>query len=151
MTRRRAWALRGERAVDAAPEGHWQVTTLLGAMKADGIAAAMTVDAPTDGQIFRIFVDRILSPTLGKGDVVVMDNLSAHKVAGIAEAITKTGAKLCYLPPYSPDFSPIEPCWSKVKEYLRSARARTCDALDRSISKALAGVGADDARGWFAH
>ena len=96
-----------------------------------------------------MFVDRILTPTLREGDVVVMDNLGAHKVSGVAEAIASAGAELRYLPPCSPDLPPIEPCWSKVKEDLRAAQARTQGVLDRSISDARAKVTAADARGWF--
>ena len=100
---------------------------------------------------FREYVDRVLIPSLRKDDVVLMDNLSAHKAAGIAERIQAAGAELIYLPPYSPDLNPIEPCWSKVKEFLRSAKARSQRLLERVIGHALKTVTGTDARGYFKH
>jgi transposase len=101
--------------------------------------------------VFRAFVARVLVPQLRSGDLVVMDNLSSHKAAGVRAAIESAGATLRYLPPYSPDLSPIEKCWSKVKQLLRSAAARTAEALDGAIAAALRAVTPSDARGWFAH
>ncbi|MCH8110194.1 MAG: transposase [Chloroflexi bacterium] len=120
-------------------------------MGTEGISAAMSFEGAMNGAIFRIFVEQVMAPTLKAGAVVVMDNLSAHKVSGIREAIEKTGARLLYLPPYSPDFSPIEQCWSKVKTLLRKAKARTVEALDQAIVDALAQVTISDAQGWFQH
>jgi len=111
----------------------------------------MTVDGPTDAAVFRAYVEQVLAPTLVTGDIVVMDNLSAHKVGGIHEVIEATGATLLYLPPYSPDFSPIEPCWSKLKIYLRTVKARTREALDMALTGALNTITAADVRGWFTH
>ncbi len=124
---------------------------MLAALGVDGVTAAMTIDGATDGDVFRVFVEQVLGPSLTPGDIVVMDNLSAHKVAGIREAIESTGARLLYLPPYSPDLSPIEQCWSKLKSDLRTAQARTREALDEAITQAFATVSAADARAWFAH
>lgn len=151
MTRLRGRAPRGERVHGTTPHGHWQVTTILGAIRRSGVTAAMTIDSPTDSDVFRAYVERILVPSLRGGDVVLMDNLSAHKVSGVAERINQAGAELIYLPPYSPDLNPIEPCWSKVKELLRTAKARTQTLLERVIGKALDTVTATDARGWFRH
>lgn len=149
MTRLRGRAARGERVVAAVPQGHWQVTTLLGALRCDGVAAAMTVDAPTDRDVFLTFVEHCLAPTLKPGDVVAMDNLAAHKGVQVQRLINAAGAQVRYLPPYSPDLNPIEPCWSKVKEHLRSAAARTRPALDQAITTAFGAVTPTDARGWF--
>ena len=151
MTRLRGRAPRGARVHATTPQGHWKMTTILGAMRRSGVTAAMTIDSPTDSDVFRAYVERILVPSLRRGDVVLMDNLSAHKVAGVAERIDAAGAELIYLPPYSPDLNPIEPCWSKVKEFLRTAKARTQSLLERVIGKALDAVTAADARGWFRH
>jgi transposase len=151
MTRLFGRAARGQRVHDAVPKNHGSNVTLLGALSREGIEAVMTVDGPTDAAVFRAYVDAVLVPTLARGDVVVMDNLSAHKVKGIREAIEATGATLLYLPPYSPDWSPIEPCWSKLKTFLRAAKARTRDMLDDALARALDTVNAADARGWFAH
>ena len=151
MTRLRGRAPRGQRVRGTTPHGHWQVTTILGAIRRSGAMAVMTIDSPTDSEVFRAYVDRVLVPSLRPGDVVVMDNLSAHKAPGIAERIDRAGAELIYLPPYSPDLNPIEPCWSKVKEFLRAAKARTQGLLEHVIGKALDTVTAADARGWFRH
>jgi transposase len=149
MTRTRGRAPRGERVHSSAPHGHWQVTTMIGAIRLSGITAAMTVDSPTDSDVFRTFVERVLVPTLKPGDIVVMDNLSPHKACGIAEMIAAAKAELWYLPPYSPDYNPIEQCWSKIKEFLRSTKARTQRVLERAIARALRKVSVSDARGWF--
>ncbi len=149
MTRARGRAPRGERVASAVPNGHWSTLTMIGALRLEGLAAAATVDAATDGPIFRSFVTDALVPTLRRGDVVVWDGLAPHKAAGVAEAVEAAGASLLPLPPYSPDFSPIEPMWSKVKQDLRSAEARTPQALGQAAAGAFASVTAADARGWF--
>ena len=150
MTRTRGRAPRGERAEGSVPNGHWSTVTMIGALRLEGLAAAATVDAATDGPVFRSFVTDALVPALRRGDVVVWDNLSPHKAAGVAEAVESAGASLMPLPPYSPDFSPIEPMWSKVKQALRTAEARTPQALGEAAASAFASVTASDARGWFA-
>jgi transposase len=150
MTRVWARAPRGERIAEATPQGHWKVITTLGAMSLRGIEAAMTIEAPTDAEIFDAFVEQVLGPKLKPGDVVVLDNLSAHKVDGIEEKVRVWGAELLYLPPYSPDLNPIEKAWSKFKQHLRSAKARSAEALDQAITQALNTITAN-AQAWFAH
>jgi transposase len=137
MARRFGWALRGERCRASVPHGHWKTTTLVAALRLDGVAAAMTVDGSLDGPGFLAYVNEVLAPTLTQGDVVVMDNVRTHKVAGVREAIEAKGAKLLYLPPYSPDFNPIEKCFAKIKAFLRAAAARSLDALLIAIREAL--------------
>jgi transposase len=149
MTRHFGRARRGERVHDAVPKNHGQNVTLLGALSCQGIDAVMSIDGPTDTAVFRVYVEQVLVPTLLPGDIVVMDNLSAHKAKEIRTAIEAAGARLIYLPPYSPDLSPIEPCWSKLKTSLRAAKARTRDALDDALQLALNTITAADARGWF--
>jgi len=124
---------------------------MVGSMGFEGISAAMSFEGPMNGAVFKVFVEQVLGPTLVEGDVVVMDNLPAHKVMGIEQAIESRGATLVYLPPYSPDFSPIEQCWSKVKTWLRKAKARDRETLDKAIVDALGEVTASDAEGWFQH
>lgn len=149
MTRRYGRAPRGERVREGTPAGHWHTLSLLGAMTAQGLVATMTVESPTDGDVFLAYVEQVLCPRLRPGQVVVMDNLAAHKVAGVGQLIEQCGAQLLYLPPYSPDF--IEQAWSKIKQMLRSAKARTLAALETAITEALTAVTADDASAWFWH
>jgi transposase len=151
MMRTRGRCLRSDRLVSAVPHGHWKVLTIIAAMTLGGVQTAVTVDAPCDGEIFRNFVRDALVPTLRPGQVVIMDNLQSHKVSGIRQAIEATGARLLYLPPYSPDFSPIEPMWSKVKQKLRSLAARTVETLGQAVEEALATVSASDCEGFFRH
>ena len=139
----------GERVSGRVPFGHWRATTVIGAMRSDGVAAAVTLDGATDADAFRTFVADFLAPALRPGDVVVMDNLSAHHAAGVRAAVEAAGATLLHLPAYSPDLNPIEKLWSKVKQRLRDAAARTKEALDRAIADALAAVTASDCAGWF--
>jgi transposase len=122
---------------------------MLAALGSHGVEAVMTIDGATDAEVFRVYVEQGLRPTLRPGDIVSMDNLRAHKAAGIREAIERTGAQVVYLPPYSPDLSPIEPGWSKLKTALRTAKARTREALDRAIAEALATITLSEAHGWF--
>ncbi len=151
MTRLYGRAPKGERVVGSAPHNYGSNVTMVGAIGVNGINAAMSFEGAMNGDVFRVFVELVLSPTLKPGEVVVMDNLSSHKVKGIKEAIERRGARLLYLPPYSPDFSPIEPCWSKVKTFLRKAKARTVDALNEAIDQAIDQVTGSDAKGWFRH
>jgi transposase len=136
MTRRYGRSPRGQRVVDAVPHGHW-LTTFVAGLRENGIVAPLVVDGPMKGEIFRAYVEQMLAPALSKGDVVVLDNLAAHKVAGVAEAIRGVGASLLYLPPYSPDLNPIEQLFSKFKALLRKAGARTKEALWGTIGKLL--------------
>jgi transposase len=149
MTRLRARCLGGKRIHEATPGGHWKILTVLGAMSLRGMVATMTIEAATDADIFLAYVEQVLSPKLKPGDVVVMDNLSSHKVRGVRESIEKAGAELLYLPAYSPDLNPIEKAWAKLKQLLRSAKARTKDALDQAITDALQLISPADAKAWF--
>jgi len=151
MARRYARAPKGKRAHASAPVNKGKNVTILGALSLHGIQAAMTIEGSTDTQVFLTFVQTVLVPTLRPGQIVIMDNLSSHKVDGIQEAILAAGAKLEYLPSYSPDFSPREKCWSKFKEFLRSKAARTYELLDNTITEALEIITPQDARGWFSH
>lgn len=151
MARAYAWAPRGQRAHAAKPRNRGQAVTLIGALGVNGLVATMTVTGGTDGAVFRSYVDQVLVPHLRPGNVVIMDNLKAHKVAGIREAIEAAHATLRYLPAYSPDLSPIELCWSKVKTNLRARAARTRETLELAWTDALETVTASDARQWFAH
>ena len=151
LTRLYGRAPAGERAVGSVPRNYGANVTLLGALGVRGLEALMTVEGATDGEVFRAFVEQVLCPTLEPGDIVVMDNLRAHKVAGIQEAIEDCGAQLLYLPPYSPDLSPMELCWSKLKTVLRGLGARTREALESAVEHALGKITAADALAWFAH
>jgi transposase len=151
MTRRYGRARRGERVVDATPAGHWRTLTLLGAISWQGMLASMMIESPTDGDVFLAYVEHVLCPRLQPGQVVVMDNLSAHRVAGVRELIEARDAQLLYLPPYSPDFNPIEKAWSKIKQLLRSAKPRLLEALEHSAAMALAAITPDNAAAWFRH
>ncbi len=137
MARRYARAPCGERAVAGVPYGHWKTTTFLAALRHDRIEAPCVFDGPINGARFRAWVEQALVPTLAPGDLVVMDNLSSHKVAGIKQAIEGAGASLLYLPPYSPDLNPIEQVFAKFKTLLRSAAARTVGALWDTIGLAV--------------
>jgi transposase len=151
MTRFYGRAPRGVRVVGTVPQNYGANVTMLAALGRHGVEAVMTIDGATDAEVFRVYVEQVLGPTLRPGDIVIMDNLRAHKVAGIREAIEQAGAQLLYLPPYSPDRSPIERCWSKLKTALRKAKARTRGALDHAIAQALASITISDARSWFHH
>ena len=129
MARLRGRAKRGERCVASLPYGHWKTTTFTAGLRQNGMVAPMVLDGPMNGDAFRAYVEQVLVPELSEGDVVIMDNLPAHKVTGIRKAIENAGAKLLYLPPYSPDFNPIEMAFSKLKALLRKAAARTINEL----------------------
>jgi transposase len=149
MTRRYGRAPCGERVREATPAGHWSTLTLLGAMNRAGMVASMTVESPTDGEVFLAYLDQVLCPALCPGQVV--DNLSAHKVEGVRQRIEAAGAELLYLPPYSPDFNPIEQAWSRIKQHLRSAKSRTVAALEQIIPQALQAITGQNASAWFSH
>jgi transposase len=151
MTRRYGRAPQGERVIGAVPQNYGANVTMLAALGSRGIEAVMTIDGATDAEVFQAYVEQVLRPTLRPGDIAIMDNLRAHKVAGIREAVEQAGAQLLYLPPYSPDLSPIEPCWSKLKTALRTAKARTREALEQAITQALATITVSDAHNWFLH
>jgi transposase len=137
MARLYGRAPRGERCRGAVPHGHWKTTTFTASLRHDGIAAPMVLDGPMSGEAFLAYVEQALVPELRPGDVVIMDNLPAHKVAGVRQAIETAGASLKYLPPYSPDFNPIEMAFAKLKSLLRAAAARTIPDLWKAIADAL--------------
>lgn len=151
LTRLCGRAAPGTRVAEGVPQNRGENVTILAALSTAGVEAPMTVNGAMDGEVFLTYVRAVLAPTLSAGDIVVMDNLRAHRVAGVAEAITARGARVAYLPPYSPDFNPIEQCWSKVKTYLRKAKARTREALEAALKEALLQITEADARAWFAH
>jgi transposase len=151
MTRRYGRASHGERVREGAPAGHWRTLTLLGAITLDGLLASMTIESPTDGDVFLAYLEQVLCPRLRPGQIVVMDNLSAHKHPQVRMLIEQAGAQVLYLPPYSPDFNPIEQCWAKIKEYLRGAKARLCDALEQAITAAIATITQENSVAWFQH
>ena len=151
MTRNYGRARRGERVREATPNSHWRTVTMLAALTTRGLQAPMTIESATDGDVFLAYLEQVLGPGLHAGQVVIMDNLAAHKVAGVRQLIESTGARLLYLPPYSPDFNPIEQAWSKIKQLLRSAKARSLEALESAIAEALAAVTSENASAWFAH
>lgn len=142
---------KGQRLLSSAPAGHWNTTTMIAAIGLDGVHAPFALDGAIDGDAFVIYVEKILLPTLQGGEIVVLDNLSSHKLPCVAELIESAGAEVWYLPPYSPDLNPIENMWSKVKQTLRSIAARTFDGLVDAIRCALNRVAASDLLGWFTH
>jgi len=142
-------APRGQRVVDHAPQAHWEMTTLISAVRREGVVASLMFPGATDEMAFRTYLEQVLIPALRPGDIVVLDNLAAHRVGAVARAIRKAGAGVWYLPPYSPDFNPIEKVWSKVKAFLRKAAARTREALWDAIGQALEAVTAADCQGCF--
>lgn len=151
MTRRYGWAPRPERVCEAVPAGHWRTLTVLAALTTTGVLASMTIESPTDGDIFLAFVEQVLAPRLEPGHVVILDNLGAHKVPGVRPLIEDRGAQLLYLPPYSPDFNPIEQAWSKLKQLLRGAKARVLEQLEPAIAHALSAITAHNAQAFFRH
>lgn len=144
MARRYGRCPRGQRLLCKEPWGHWKTTTFTAALRCNGVTAPLVLDGPMNGERFRAYVEQFLVPTLKEGDVVIMDNLPSHKVTGIREAIELVGAKLLYLPPYSPDLNPIEQVFSKFKALLRKAAARTIDALWKAIAKVLDAFSKDE-------
>ncbi len=151
LTRLYGRAPRGERVIGSIPQNYGANITLLGALGVDGLRAVMTVEGATDADVFRTYVKQVLGPTLAPGDIVVLDNLSAHKATGIQQALARRRARLLYVPPYSPDLSPMKLCVSKLKTALRAAKARPREALETAIQKAMETVTAIDARHWFRH
>ena len=149
MARLRGRSPRGERCCASIPHGHWKTTPFFGGLRLSGMTAPMVLDGPMHGAAFRAWVEQMLAPSLKPGDIVVMDNLPAHRVAGVREAIEVKGASLRYLPPYSPDFNPIEMIFSKLKAFLRKAAARTIEALWEAVADALDMLTPDDCTNCF--
>ena len=151
MTRRYGRATRGQRLLEKTPCGRWETTTFLGALRAEGFIAPLTVDGPINGLLFRSWVEQHLAPALRPGDIVVMDNLTSHKVAGVREAIEAVGAEVRYLPPYSPDLNPIELAFAKLKKLLRDGTARTVDKLWDLCGRVLDEFTETECRNYFRH
>ena len=142
---------KGQRLVCPVPHGHWKTTTFIAGLRHDAITAPLVIDRPMNGVIFKAYVEQMLAPTLSPGDIVVMDNLSSHKIAGVRQAIEDRGARLLYLPPYSPDFNPIEMAFAKLKALLRKAAERTVDALWDTIGETLDTFTPQECVNYFKH
>jgi len=151
MTRGYGRAPSEQRVVDHVPDVRFHQTTVLSSIRLDATSVPFVFDGALDGAIFKTYIEKCLVPTLKHGDIVVMDNLSSHKVPGVVEAIEKAGAEVRFLPPYSPDFNPIELLWSKMKAILRTLKVRSKELLDAAIATALNAINATDTRGWYAH
>jgi transposase len=151
MTRTHGYAPKGQRLRADAPHGHWQTTTFVGALRVSGFIAPVVIDGAINGALFCAYVEQALVPELRRGDVVVMDNLGSHTVAGVRRAIEGAGCELLYLPPYSPDLNPIENAFSKLKRLLRSAAERTVEALWNRIGQLLDRFRPDECRNYFRH
>lgn len=151
MTRPRGRAPRGERLLDKVPHGHWKTTTFLAALRCSGLTAPLVIDGGINGALFLKWVKQELVPTLHEGDIVVMDNLSSHKVAGVQEAIAAAGARVMFLPPYSPDLNPIETVFSKFKWIIRSMKERTIEALWTACGKVSELFSEEECRRHFRH
>jgi transposase len=137
MARLRGRSKRGDRCRASIPHGHWKTTTFTAGLRLCGIAAPMLLDGPMNGPAFLAYAEQVLAPELHPGDIVVMDNLPSHKISGVREAIERAGARLLFLPPYSPDFNPIENAFSKLKAHLRKAAERTVDGLWKAIGRVI--------------
>lgn len=150
MARLRGRAPRGQRCRAGIPHGHWKTTTFTAGLRLNGLTAPWLLDGPMDGEAFLVYVRRVLVPDLAPGDIVIMDNLPAHKVSGVRQAIEAAGAKLLYLPPYSPDFNPIEMAFAKLKALLRKAAKRTIDDLWSAIASAIGTFTSHECANFFA-
>jgi transposase len=151
MARLRGRCRRGTRLIGRVPHGHWKTSTFVAGLRVDAVTAPFVIDRAMNGEIFRTYVKRCLVPTLSSGDIVIMDNLPAHKVAGVRDAIAAAGATLLYLPPYSPDFNPIEMLFAKLKALLRAAAERTIASLWDAIGRLLDDFSADECSRYLAH
>lgn len=151
MARRCGRCAKGERLKAAIPYGHWKTTTFLAGLCHDGVIAPLVLDGPIDGESFRAYVEQFLAPALHPGQIAIMDNLPSHKVAGVREAIEAVGARVLYLPRYSPDLNPIEQLFAKLKALIRKAAARTVDALWAALADILRAIEPDECRNYLAH
>lgn len=149
MTRLCGRAPRGQRVVEAVPHGRWRTTTVVAALRCDGISAAGVFDGAIDGDSFLAFVQQVLVPSLRRGDIVIMDNLSSHKLAQVRQAIEAVGASLLFIPPYSPDLNPIEQAFAKLKAALRALKLRTAEALWNVLGELLARFSAEECQNYF--
>jgi transposase len=151
MVRTRGRAPRSQRLIGREPWGHWKTTTFTAGLRRDGLVAPFVLDGPMNGEAFLVYLEKILVPTLSPGDIVVMDNLAAHKVLGVRSLIEDAGARLLYLPPYSPDLNPIELAFSKLKTRLRGAAERSVEALWLRIGQLLDAFSAEECANYFSH
>jgi transposase len=151
MTRRYGRAKCGHRLVAAVPHGHWKTTTFVGALRCDGLTAPLAIDGGINGELFLAYVEQVLLPTLKPGDVVIMDNLRVHKVAGVRQAIEAVGAKLLFIPPYSPDLNPIEQAFSKLKALLRARAIRTTEAPWKALGNLCDSFSPGECANYFRH
>ena len=151
MTRPRGRALPGERLVCSAPHGHWKTTTFLAGLRLSGLTAPLVIDGALNGLVFVSYVRQHLAPTLGPGDILILDNLSSHKRAGVREAVEVRGARVVYLPPYSPDLNPIELVFSKLKWLIRSRECRTVEALWSACGELLDAFSPKECAAYFQH
>ena len=151
FARRYGRAPGGQRVGQGVPLRVGTPVTLIGALTVNGLEAVMSLDGALNAASFAVYLEQVLGPTLVPGDVVVLDNLPVHKVAGMAQLVEARGARLLFLPPYSPDFAPIEQAWSKLKTALRTTQARTREALEQALDQALAWITSQDAQNWFDH
>ena len=151
MTRRYGRSRRGTRLVASVPHGHWKTTTFIGALRADGLTAPTVFDGAINGTSFLAYVEQVLAPTLKPSDIVILDNLSSHKVRGVREAIEAAGAELRYLPPYSPDLNPIEQLFAKLKALLRKIAARSVEALWTTIGDLVDTFEPDECHNYLRH
>ena len=149
MARRYGRAAKGERCRAPVPHGHWKTTTFVGALRHDRLTAPMVLDGPMNAAAFQAYVEQVLAPTLHSGDIVILDNLPAHKPAAIRQAIEASGAELHFLPPYSPDFNPIEMAFAKLEAYLKKTAARTIDDLWNAIGAAIEQFTPRECRNYF--
>ena len=151
MSPLRGWSARGERLNGHAPFGHWNTTTFLAALRCDRIDAPWLIEGPINGQRFGVYVEQVLAPTLSPGDIVVMDNLGSHKGKAVRQAIRRAGAKLFFLPKYSPDLNPIEQFFAKLKHYLRAAQRRTQATLSDAVADILGLITPQECSNYLAH
>lgn len=151
MTRRYGRAPVGERVVGAVPHGHWKTTTFVAALRADGLVAPMVLDGAMNGDVFVAYAEQVLAPALRTGDIVVMDNLSSHKRVAAVRAIERAGGPVVYLPPYSPDYNPIELAFAKIKSRLRAAELRTVDRIEAFFGRVHDEFGPDECRNYLRH
>lgn len=151
MTPLYGWAEIGKRVMDDVPHGHWKTTTFMAALRHDGLTAPMVVDGAINGELFLAYIEQILLPTLRKGDIVVLDNLSSHKVAGVEKAIHSVGAQVLYLPPYSPDWKPIEMVFAKLKLLVRKMKLRTGEERWRKLGELCDLFSSEECKNYFRH
>ena len=151
MTRHFGRAAPGERVIEQVPRNYGAQTSMISALGLRGLVATMTLEGAVDTLAFNTYLNEVLAAKLQRGDVVILDNLNVHKASQIEQVATRRGARVVWLAPYSPDYSPIEPCWSKIKQALRAAKARTREELETALVRAMKQVSKSDIRGWFNH